>query len=126
MVLDQQRSQRKETGARYKRQHAKKKRALGRAPTLTKVDSKPATKSIRVRGGDTKVKLLRTNIANVFDPKTKKYTKAKIEQVVENPANRHYIRANIMTKGTVIKTDKGNAKITSRPGQDGVINAVLV
>lgn len=126
MVLDQQRSNRKETGARYKRQHAKKKHVMGREPTLTKIDDKPATRTIRVRGGNDKTRVMRTNIANVYDPKTKKYSKAKIEMVVENPANRHYVRRNIMTKGTVVKTDKGNAKITSRPGQDGVINAILV
>ena len=52
--------------------------------------------------------------------------KAKIEIVTANPANRHYVRRNIMTKGTIIKTDKGDARVTSRPGQDGVINAVLI
>ncbi|MEK6916797.1 MAG: 30S ribosomal protein S8e, partial [Nanoarchaeota archaeon] len=88
--------------------------------------TKPAKIDIRVRGGNTKIRLLRTNVANVYNPKTKKYTKAKIAQVVENPGNRHYVRANVMTKGAIIKTDIGNAKITSRPGQDGVINAVLV
>ena len=126
MVLDQQRSNRKETGARYKRQHGKKKHVMGREPTMTRIDDKATIKKIRVRGGNEKSKLLRTNIANVFNPKTKKYNKAKIEMVVESPANRHYIRRNIITKGTVIKTDKGNAKVTSRPGQDGIINAILV
>ena len=126
MVLDQSRSKRKESGARYKRQHAKKKYALGRTPTLTKIDNNIALKTIRTRGGHVKTRVLRTNIANVFDPKAKKYIKAKIEMVIENPANRHYVRRNIITKGTVIKTDKGNAKVTSRPGQDGVINAIMV
>ena len=126
MVLDQQRSVRKETGARYKRQHAKKKEATGRAPTLTKIDNSVAVTKLRVRGGNVKIRLLRSNIANVYDPKTKKHLKAKIEIVTANPANRHYIRRNIMTKGTIIKTDKGDARVTSRPGQDGVINAVLI
>ena len=126
MVLDQQRSRRKETGALYKRQHSKKKRALGRAPTLTKVDESQSIKKIRTRGGKEKIRLLRANTANVFDPKKKKYVTAKIEMVMESPANRHYIRRNILTKGTVIKTDKGNAKVTSRPGQDGIVNAILV
>ncbi|MEK6848627.1 MAG: 30S ribosomal protein S8e, partial [Nanoarchaeota archaeon] len=42
------------------------------------------------------------------------------------PANRHFIRRNIMTKGSVIDTELGKARITSRPGQDGVVNAVLI
>ncbi|HJJ40868.1 MAG TPA: 30S ribosomal protein S8e, partial [Methanocorpusculum sp.] len=33
---------------------------------------------------------------------------------------------NLMTKGAVISTDLGKARIVSRPGQDGVINAVLI
>jgi len=58
--------------------------------------------------------------------RTKKYSKVKIKNVVENPANRHFVRRNILTKGTVVDTDKGKAKITNRPGQEGSINAVLV
>ena len=125
MVLDQQRSVRKETGARYKKQHSKKKHALGRTPTLTKI-GKTAVKSMRVRGHNNKQRVLRTDAANLYDPKTKKHLKAKIQIVVGNPANRHYVRRNIITKGTIIQTDKGNARVTSRPGQDGVINAVLI
>ena len=59
-------------------------------------------------------------------PEENKNVTAKIERVIGNPANRHFIRRNILTKGTIIKTDKGKAKITSRPGQDGVINAVKI
>ncbi len=125
MVLDQQRSVRKETGARYKRQHSKKKEALGRTPTLTKIGEK-ATKDIKVRGHNLKIRVLRTDIANVYDPKAKKHLKAKIKIVTGNPANRHYVRRNIITKGTIIQTDKGSARVTSRPGQDGIVNAVLV
>ena len=55
-----------------------------------------------------------------------KYSKLKIEQVLENPANRNFVRRSILTKGTIIKTSKGNARIVSRPGQEGVINAILV
>ncbi len=46
--------------------------------------------------------------------------------MVENPANPNYVQRNIITKGAIIKTSAGNAKVTSRPGQDGTINAVLV
>jgi len=31
-----------------------------------------------------------------------------------------------MTRGAVIKTELGNARITSRPGQEKMVNAVLV
>ena len=77
-------------------------------------------------GSNIKVALLREEIANVYLPDQKKYEKLKIETIVANPANRHFVRRNIMTKGSIIKTPKGNARITSRPAQDGMINAVLV
>ena len=65
-------------------------------------------------------------MANIADSKTNKFTKAKIETVLESPANRHFTRRNILVKGTIIQTDKGKARVTSRPGQDGVINAILI
>ncbi|MBN1377089.1 30S ribosomal protein S8e [Candidatus Woesearchaeota archaeon] len=123
MVLNQQRSKCKPSGGKLKFTVKKKKHALGRDPTLTKIGEK-ATKKVRVRGGNTKIKLLRSDTVNLYLTKEKKYVKAKIERVLENPANRHYVRRNIITKGTILKTDKGNAKVTSRPGQEGVLNAV--
>jgi|TARA_Y100000310_G_C20655778_1_gene801899 small subunit ribosomal protein S8e len=126
MAISQEISLRKATGGRYKK-GAKKKKAheLGRQPAFTHIGERSA-KYVRTMGNHSKVRVLVTDTANLFDPKTKKYEKAKIKNVVENPANRHFIRRNIMTKGTVIDTDKGKAKITSRPGQDGTVNAVLV
>ena len=52
--------------------------------------------------------------------------RAKIETVEQNVANPNYVRRSLLTKGAVIRTDVGRARITSRPGQDGVINAVLI
>ena len=70
--------------------------------------------------------MLSEEIANVYDPKLKKHFKLKILDIVENPANRHFVRRNIITKGAIIKTEKGNAKVISRPGQQGSINAVMI
>ena len=81
---------------------------------------------LRTRGAGLKAVLLQADIANVFDPQTKKHYKLKIDTVVSNPANPNYVRRNIMTRGTIVKTEKGNARITSRPGQEGTINAVLI
>ena len=123
-MIIQDRSKRKLSGGRYKRQ-IKKIRNQGNQPTHTKVGEQK-TKEIRVRGGNIKYRLLNSNIANVYDPETKTYSKAKIETVVDNPANRHYIRRNIITKGAKIKTDKGEAIVLNRPGQEKIINAILV
>jgi len=125
MAINQARARTKASGGKYKFKVPKKKFRLGNDPTLTKV-GKERKKSVRVIGGNKKERILTTSIVNLFDKKTKKFSKAKILQVVENPANRHYVRRNILTKGTVIKTEKGNARITNRPGQEGVINAVSV
>ncbi len=62
-------------------------------------------------------------MTNVSNGATKK---AKIETVEENSANPNYVRRNLLTKGAIIKTEIGRARIVSRPGQDGVINAVLL
>jgi small subunit ribosomal protein S8e len=126
MAISQRRSLRKPTGGRYKKGARKKKGyELGRQPSLTHIGSRRA-KTIRTMGSNRKIRVYSEETANLYDPKTKKYAKAKIKNVVENPANRHFIRRNIMTKGSVIDTDKGKAKITSRPGQDGAVNAVLI
>ncbi|MEK6904680.1 MAG: 30S ribosomal protein S8e [Nanoarchaeota archaeon] len=125
MALSQLRSRRKVSGGRYRRSFKKKLRELGSLPTLTGIGKK-RLREIRVSGGNAKVGLISADVANVYDPKEKKYFKLKIESVVDNLANRNYIKRNVMTKGAVIKTEKGNARITNRPGQEGIINAVLI
>lgn len=125
MAIPQTRPKRKETGALYKDYRKKRKFELGRQPSLTKLEKK-RSKIIRTRGNNQKVRLLSADILNLFDKKSKKYEQIKMRTILENPANRHFVRRNIITKGAVVETEKGKAKITSRPGQDGVINAVLV
>lgn len=125
MAISQRRSKRSATSSRYKKNRSKKLSEQGRAPSLTKVDERKL-KVIRILGGNHKQILLRDNFVNLLDKKTKKYSKTKIISVVETPANRHFMRRNIMTKGCIIQTEKGKAVITNRPGQEGTINAVLV
>jgi len=80
----------------------------------------------RVRGGNTIVRLKEAAYANVYDPESKTFKKVKILRVVENPANREYVRLGIVSKGSVIETELGLAKVTSRPSRDGVVNSVLI
>ena len=124
MAISQLRSKKKTSGGRYK-YRVKKKKNLGNLPTHTKL-GKRKTKVVKGRAGIMKQKLLNEESANVYDPKTKKYSKLKILNIIGNTANRHFVRRNIITKGAIIKTEKGEAKVTSRPGQQGSINAVLV
>ncbi len=125
MVIIQTRSKRKATGGRYLQNKKKKLADMGRDPTFTMIGERRLTK-IRGKAAFIKNRLLRTKKANVLDQKTKKYTVLEIEDVLENTANRNYVRRDIITKGTIIKTKSGNAKVTSRPAQDGTVNAVLV
>ena len=125
MTISQRRSKRTSTSSRYKKNRSKRLSEQGRVPSLTKVDERKL-KVIRTVGGNHKQILLRDNFVNLLDRKTKKYSKVKITSVLETPANRHFVRRSIMTHGCVIQTEKGKAKITNRPGQEGTINAVLV
>jgi small subunit ribosomal protein S8e len=80
----------------------------------------------RGRGGTQKLKVLRDKQACVNDPKTGKTEKVEITRVVKNPANIDYDRRGVITKGAVVETSLGLARITSRPGQHGILNAVLI
>lgn len=124
-MLTKTKSNRKPTGGKNTANRKAKWYEASGQPTLTKIGERK-TKTVRGRGGNIKVKLIESDIVNLINQKTKKALKAKILTVVESPANRHFVRRNILTKGAVVMTDKGKARITSRPGQEGTINAVLV
>ena len=123
-MLWQGRSVRKVTGGRVRLVRGKRKIEIGRAPADTHI-GEVRYKMIRTHGGNIKVRALRAQYACVSNPKTGETKKVLIETVVENPANPNYVRRNLLTKGAIIKTELGNARIMSRPGQDGTINAVL-
>ena len=59
------------------------------------------------------------------DPETGKTEKLEILNVVSNPANADYNRRRVITKGTIVRTEKGLARVISRPGQTGGLNAVV-
>jgi small subunit ribosomal protein S8e len=122
MALWQKKSRRTRTGKLLRQSRKKRKRELGRDFIETKI-APEKKKFQRTYGGNRKIKLQRAEYANVI---TKEGTKrAKIISVAQNEASRHFVRRNIITKGALIETELGNAKVTSRPGQHGVINAVL-
>ena len=81
---------------------------------------------IRVRGGLSKIVVKRIAEANVFDPTTKKGSNVKILKVVKNISSRDYERRGVLTKGAIIETGIGRARVVSRPGQHGIINAILL
>jgi small subunit ribosomal protein S8e len=122
-MKDHARSTRTRTGGRRRRSSDRKKHQLGSEPTETTVGER-RLKTVDARGGTEKVRAMQTDTATVAtDDGT---VAATIENVAENPANPNYARRNIVTRGAVIETDAGQARVTSRPGQDGQVNAVLV
>ncbi|HDM22484.1 MAG TPA: 30S ribosomal protein S8e [Methanomicrobia archaeon] len=123
MGIYQGRSRRKKTGGKYIRSRGKRKYEMGREPIFTKIGEEKK-KIIRVMGGNRKIKLKSALYANISTPEGIK--KVKILNVEENKANKQFTRRNILTKGAIIQTEIGKARITSRPGQHGVVNGVLL
>ncbi|NPV50989.1 MAG: 30S ribosomal protein S8e [Candidatus Methanofastidiosum sp.] len=123
MSIWQARSKRKSTGGRLTQARKKLKRELGRESTFT-VIGEVNKKKVRCFGGTEKMKIMKTDYSNLLTKEG--YKKVKITGVTDNPANRHFVRRSIITKGAIITTELGKARVTSRPGQDGVINAVLI
>src|SRR3989344_4174150 len=74
-------------------------------------------KTKRSIGGAVSYVTLSTNMANVTDPSTGKSKKVKILTVVESPSNPHFIRRNIITRGSTVDTEAGKARVTSRPSR---------
>ncbi len=114
---------RKHTGGKY---HANRKRRLyehgGNERRTLLGETK--RKIMNVRGGTKKHVLLSTNKANVFNGKN--IERAEIVNVLETPQNRFLARQNRLMKGAIIETSLGKARITNRPTQEGVVNAILI
>ena len=98
---------------------------MGHSPMFTIIHEAEKTEK-KAKAGLTKIKQISADTVNLYDPKTKKHSKEKIVNTTDNPANRHFARRNIITKGSIIETAKGKARIISRPGQEGTLNAVLL
>ena len=125
MVVIHGKPKRKSTGGRFTDAKTKRLHQRGSHPAHTKL-AEEHKKTLPAKGGSHKTKLFAANKVNLYDPKTRKYVVETIKTVNENHADRHFVRHNILTKGAVVETSRGKAKITSRPGQEGSMNAVLI
>lgn len=111
------------TGGKNRKARDKRLAHIGGVFTSTKVSEKDSRVKRRKRGGSQALKLKKASVMNVI---TKEGTKkAKILRVLESP-NPEFVRMNVITRGAVVETDVGKAKITNRVGQDGIVNGVLV
>ncbi|MCD6479860.1 30S ribosomal protein S8e [Candidatus Bathyarchaeota archaeon] len=125
MVWHDDLTKRKRTGGRKKAYRKRRKYEAGRFPVETQL-GEPERKLERTKGGGLKVKLVSDQWVNLSDPKTGKTERVRILSVVKNPANVDWDRRGIITRGTIVRTERGLAKIISRPGQNGVLNAIPI
>jgi small subunit ribosomal protein S8e len=117
-------SGRKYTGGRKIAMRSRRKYEIDRYPNEAIVGSNVKV-TRRVRGDNKKTALKTVEFTNVSNLEEKKTTKSKILRVIKNTANKDYERRGVISKGTLIETELGLARVVSRPGQVGVINAVL-
>jgi small subunit ribosomal protein S8e len=124
LALWQGKSRRKPSGGRLISSRNKRKTEIGSDAAHTLI-GKVNRKLYRKTGGGKKIRVMSEAEANVYNPETKKTAKSKILTVKANAANPHFVQRNIITKGALLQTELGLARVTSRPGQDGIVNAVL-
>ncbi len=126
MVISNDRSRRRKTGGKYKKFRKKKLHSLGRQPIRTRLSKKFKSKRIRTRGGNEKRAILTANHISVADKEKGEVKKVEIKDVIKNETNPQYVRMNVLNKGAIVETELGKVKVTSRPGQSGVVNGVLI
>lgn len=113
------------SGGRKRAYRGKRKFEQGSFPVETLL-GEPKRKVEKGRGGNVKIKVLSDKYACVTDPKSGKTERVEILRVVKNPSNVDYDRRGVITRGAIIETSLGLARVSSRPGQNGMINAKLI
>jgi len=112
------------TGGRRHPLKTRQKFQLDRYPNEALVgDQETATR--KTRGNNRKTGLKTVSHVNLVLPDAK-IKRAKIVKVLENQTNNDYQRRGVITKGAILETEDGKCKVVSRPGQCGIINAILV
>ena len=79
----------------------------------------------RVRGNNKKTALKSIDFVNLSTGESK-VKKIKIIKVLENDTNNDYKRRGIITKGAILETQEGKCRVVSKPGQNGIVNAILL
>lgn len=80
----------------------------------------------RVRGNNRKTALKSVDFVNLASTEDSKVKKVKITKVLDNATNNDYKRRGIITKGAVLETEEGRCRVVSKPGQNGIVNAILL
>ena len=111
------------TGGRRRPLRSRRKYEMNRFPNEALL-GEPVMVTRKVRGKNIKTALKTVNFVNLaVDSNVKK---VKILKVLENATNNDYQRRGVISKGAILETTEGKCRVVSRPGQHGVVNAILV
>ena len=112
------------TGGRRHPLRIRRKYETDRYPNEA-VSGPQETVTRRVRGNNKKSAVKAIDFVNlsIGDSKVKK---VKIVKVLDKSTNNDYKRRGIITKGAILETSDGKCKVVSKPGQTGIVNAVLI
>ena len=89
------------------------------------INGAQVTVTRRVRGNNKKTALKAIDFVNLATGESK-VKKTKIIKVLDNTTNNDYKRRGIITKGAILETQEGKCKVVSKPGQNGIVNAILL
>ncbi|MFQ5782619.1 MAG: 30S ribosomal protein S8e [Nitrosopumilus sp.] len=114
----------KTTGGRRYPLRIRRKYETDRYPNEA-INGAQITITRHVRGKNRKTALKSIDFVNLAtgDAKIKK---TKILKVLENDTNNDYKRRGIITKGAILETQEGKCRVVSKPGQNGIVNAILL
>ncbi|HEY5735261.1 MAG TPA: 30S ribosomal protein S8e [Nitrosopumilus sp.] len=89
------------------------------------INGAQVTVTRRVRGNNKKTALKSIDFVNLATGENK-VKKSKIIKVLDNSTNNDYRRRGIITKGAILETQEGKCRVVSKPGQNGIVNAILL
>ena len=112
------------TGGRRYPLRTRRKYEIDRYPVET-LSGQQVTITRKVRGKNSKTSLKTIDFVNLAVP-GQKVKKTKILKVLNNPSNNDYERRGVISKGAILETQEGKCRVVSRPGQTGVVNAILI
>ena len=114
----------KTTGGRRVPLRVRRKYETDRYPNEP-INGAQVTVTRRIRGNNKKTALKAIDFVNLATGEAK-VKKAKIIKVLENATNNDYKRRGIITKGAILETEEGKCRVVSKPGQNGIVNAILL
>lgn len=112
------------TGGRRVPLRIRRKYEIDRYPNEP-INGAQVTVTRRIRGNNQKTALKSIDFVNLATGEAK-VKKTKIIKVLDNTTNNDYKRRGIITKGAILETAEGKCRVISKPGQIGIVNAILL